>query len=306
MSATRSISIRCLSGLLRSLTRKRVCALLAIAAAAPFIYPCTAFSATRSRKRKTGVRKALKKAFSIPRRSRDQYGNPVVVRGANRYEPRTRFPYEMWLKKLKMEFVLVYVGEYMTGKDDDPIPDAERGRMKAYYMGKYEVTNRQYGLFKHDHHSPENGGLSTDADHQPVVNISGQDAISFCAWLHEAHDLEFRLPTQGEWLCATDRKWGNEESGMRLKVANPVGKGSPSTFGLYDLMGNVWEFCTTGPVAGSQLDQADPSQTSGAIQCGAREIERLARDSTCGIGVRFSHKSTGSGFRVLLVVPLSK
>ena len=53
--------------------------------------------------------------FTVPTGDRDQYDNPVVTRNGSRTDPKTGYPYEVWLGKPLMEFVLVPAGEFMMG-----------------------------------------------------------------------------------------------------------------------------------------------------------------------------------------------
>ena len=112
-------------------------------------------------------------------------------------------------------------------------------------------------------------------DEHPVVNVSWNDAVAFCEWLSGKEGREYRLPTEAEWEYAcragtTTRYYhGNEEEGL-AQVGNvadaeakkkfpgwttisasdgyvytaPVGKFRANGFGLYDMHGNVWEWCS--------------------------------------------------------------
>ncbi len=89
---------------------------------------------------------------------------------------------------------------------------------KPFYVGKYEVTNRQFKQFMPDHNSLQLAGSSLDHPDQAVVNVSWLDAVNFCNWLSEQAGLRpvytvgkgrllgadlsangFRLPTEAEW-----------------------------------------------------------------------------------------------------------
>jgi formylglycine-generating enzyme required for sulfatase activity len=111
---------------------------------------------------------------------------------------------------------------------------------------------------------------------RPVVHISWHDAIEYCQWLNDLTDYHFRLPLEAEWEYAagngirhTKYSWGNvipygekagnladEDSKALLPLSKkfdgysdgsascaPVGSFNPNTFGLYDMTGNVWEWC---------------------------------------------------------------
>jgi formylglycine-generating enzyme required for sulfatase activity len=143
------------------------------------------------------------------------------------------------------------------------------------FVGKYEVSNGEFRCFRPAHSSGAHEGLSLNADNQPVVNISWNDARAFCDWLTKNHgttsagSMKFRLPKEKEWetyaTCGTGSEypWGdgptpkhynyygreNRSSGQMLdnsdgyRVSAPVKKSGENDWGLYGIGGNVWEWC---------------------------------------------------------------
>jgi formylglycine-generating enzyme required for sulfatase activity len=169
-----------------------------------------------------------------------------------------------------------------------------------FYLGKYAVTRRQFRVFLRDtgyrteaeaegggwgwdqarkewRKSPEynwrNPGFEQSDDH-PVVEVSWNDAMKFCAWVGKKAGREVRLPTEAEWeyACragsparyffgddeaelaryanvadASFRKVANLEPGIQADdgyaFTAPVGKFRPNVWGLYDMHGNVWQWC---------------------------------------------------------------
>ncbi len=120
----------------------------------------------------------------------------------------------------------------------------------------------------------QNVGWDQTDDH-PVVNVTWNDAVAFCDWLSKKEGKEYRLPTEAEWeySCRAGTKTrfycGDGEDSLK-GVANiadaafkkkypagswavawddgypftaPVGKFRPNAFGLYDMHGNVWQWC---------------------------------------------------------------
>ena len=110
-----------------------------------------------------------------------------------------------------------------------------------------------------------------DLDNHPVVHIAFRDAIAFCEWRAKKEGGKYRLPTEAEWEFAArgglDRKpfaWGDEFKPNGKLMANtwqgefphqntledgflgtaPVGSFPPNGFGLVDMAGNVWEWCS--------------------------------------------------------------
>ena len=163
-------------------------------------------------------------------------------------------------------------------KDEGPVHTV---KIDSFWMGKYEVTNGQYRKFKKDHNSKNYQEQSLDGDDQPVVYVSWNDAMAFVDWLNGLEPykgrFEFFLPSEAQWEYAcragtgTARFW-SENPDEACKYANVYDKTSeaafkwsgtlhdcedhyavsapvnsdkfqPNPFGLYHMLGNVWEWC---------------------------------------------------------------
>jgi formylglycine-generating enzyme required for sulfatase activity len=103
-------------------------------------------------------------------------------------------------------------------------------------------------------------GFDQTDDH-PVVNVSWNDATAFGEWLSRQEGQKYRLPTEAEWEYAcragttTRFSFGDEESALSQYAwysansnsqTHPVGEKKPNAFGLHDMHGHVWEWCSDG------------------------------------------------------------
>jgi formylglycine-generating enzyme required for sulfatase activity len=156
-------------------------------------------------------------------------------------------------------------------------------------------------------------------DDQPVVNVSWNDACAFCAWLSRKEGRRYRLPTEAEWeyACragsATRYYWGDEDSKRNVyawTAANsgggphPVARLKPNAWGLYDMLGNVYEYCQDYFVA----KPYDPA--TGVDPRGPEDgEERVVRSGSWGTdpmhprcafrgGAGPTHRNMRDGFRV--------
>jgi formylglycine-generating enzyme required for sulfatase activity len=181
-------------------------------------------------------------------------------------------------------------------------------------------------------------------DNQPVVHVSHTDANAFCKWLaSKAGDSKFKeygLPTeaQWEWACragSSTRYWWGADEDATGKVANvgdralkkvhldwpravmpmddgyafvaPVGSYRPNAFGLHDMIGNVWEFCSTrfGPYpkdAAADPGDLDPKRGFAVRGGGWSNVPNDVRSGNRNADPpHFCHSNLG--FRVALAVP---
>jgi len=117
-------------------------------------------------------------------------------------------------KDVTLEMVLVPAGEFVMGSHDGPEDERPANRVRVerpFWIGIYEVTNRQFALFDpcHDSHvEPRNNyqfgvhGIPANRPEQPVVRVSWEQAMAFCRWLAARTGEEFTLPTEAQWEYA--------------------------------------------------------------------------------------------------------
>ncbi|MBE0585575.1 MAG: formylglycine-generating enzyme family protein [Desulfofustis sp.] len=222
-----------------------------------------------------------------------------------------------------MGFVPITGGCFQMGDSAGDGDDNERPVHEAcvadFSLGKYEVTNAQFRKFRPGHQSGESAGLSLDDETQPVVNVSWEDAVAFAEWLSQQAGQTFRLPTEAEWEYAVrsgtseSRFWGNnpEEACTYANVADrtarerwakwttfncddghavaaPVGSFQPNGNGVYDMLGNAWEWCLDvyNYEAYAKLPKNDPVYSGS----GEYRVMRGGGWSNGPLGIRSSHR----------------
>lgn len=159
-----------------------------------------------------------------------------------------------------MEFMAIPGGTFVMGDNNDKWAAPEHEvTLKPFLLGRFEVTFEQYAKFcvSTGRLVPSDNGWGM-AD-RPVINVTWQDAVAFTKWLSEKTGKTFRLPSEAEWEFtarggATSKyPWG-DEIGKNLtncqgcgsewdgRMTAPVGSFRPNGYGLYDMIGNVYEW----------------------------------------------------------------
>jgi serine/threonine-protein kinase len=130
-------------------------------------------------------------------------------------------------------------------------------------------------VFRRDLSWRNHGFGRAPADDEPVVQVCREDAVAFCEWLSRREGVSYRLPTEAEWEYAcragSDAPWcfGNDQEALGdyawFKVnaeytVHPVRMKLPNAFGLFDMYGNVWEWCSDRYLPG--YERPDPSAKS--------------------------------------------
>jgi sulfatase modifying factor 1 len=123
----------------------------------------------------------------------------------------------------------------------------------SFYMAQFEVTQEQWGKVMDTNPSYFKGDkVKDDAGQHPVENVSWKDAQIFIRRLNELEKGKavYRLPTEFEWEYAAragaedDISWGDifKSAVIATNTTSMVGKKKPNAWGLYDMLGNVWEW----------------------------------------------------------------
>ena len=154
------------------------------------------------------------------------------------------------------------------GDDEKP---THRVSLSSFYIGKYEVTQALWKAVMGSNPSNWKG------DNLPVENVSWNDCQTFLRKLNAMTGKNFRLPTEAEWEFAArggNRSRGYQYSGSnvlsdvawyydnsRNKTHN-VGTKAPNELGIYDMSGNVWEWCQDWKGSYSSSAQTNPKGPS--------------------------------------------
>jgi len=244
--------------------------------------------------------------------------------------PTAAMPAELTLDVgggVTMKMVLIRPGKFMMGS-----PASEPGRSKIesplhevtiskpFYMGVTEVTQAQYEAVMGTNPSEFKGPTN------PVDSVSWNDATEFCKKLSEKTRQIVRLPTEAEWEYACragnesefsfgddpsalgDYAWHGRNSGMR---SHPVGQKKPNAWGLYDMQGNVWEWCADWDWYTSKASREGPATDPSGPATGELRVWRggsydygpEAFRCAFRYGSRPAHRENHSGFRCAMTLP---
>ena len=187
---------------------------------------------------------------------------------------------------ISIEMVKVEAGTFMMGatsemKDpyDDEKPVHQVTLTNDYYMGKYEVTQALWQAVMGSNPSNFKG------DNLPVETVNWNDCQEFISKLNSLTGRKFRLPTEAEWEYAArggKKSRGYQYSGSRKisdvawyegnsrSKTHPVGRKQANELGIYDMSGNVWEWCSDWYGSYSSSSQTNPMGSDS----GAKRVRR--------------------------------
>lgn len=190
-------------------------------------------------------------------------------------------PTEKQLIVADIEFVRIPAGEFLMGSNEPELARVRSNprhpvKLDAYYIGRYPVTNADYQRFIDAHpKQPVPSSSLPEAQpycwnkrtrrypaglaNYPVVLLTWEEALAYCAWLGQSSGYPIRLPSEAEWekaagwdaTTSSSRRypWGTEFEDGRCHIGNrqlsPVGRYSPagdSPYGLADMAGLIWQW----------------------------------------------------------------
>jgi len=204
---------------------------------------------------------------------------------------------------------------------DDKEGPQHQVTLSGFKMSKYAVTFAQYDAFC------EATGRSKPSDdgwgrgNRPVINVSWNDATDFAQW------MGCRLPTEAEWEYACragtstpfntgdclstaqanyngNFPYSNCIKGSYFERTQPVGSYAPNAWGLFDMHGNVWEWCSDWYGSYSSFHQTNPtgpaSGSNRVLRGGSWNYLGTACRSAYRINFEPSTRFNGSGFRLVV------
>ena len=212
-----------------------------------------------------------------------------------------------------IEMVYVQGGTFQMGSNEyimeKPIHSVT---VSDFYIGKYEVTQKQWRDIMGTNPSDFN-----NCDNCPVEQVSWNDVQDFIEKLNAKTGKNYRLPTEAEWEYAArggqsykyagsdnigSVAWNEYNSGWKI---HPVGQKSPNGYGLYDMSGNVWEWCSDW--YDSDYYENSPQYNPKGASSGSSRVLRGgsfgSEPADCSVASRYSNTPTNRfinfGFRLV-------
>ena len=227
------------------------------------------------------------------------------------------------MKPLRPEVLPVFRGrglfDALKEGDYDEKPVHRVRITRPFYMGVFEVTNFQYEVFRPEHAKLRGKKGYSKEDNEAVCFVNWYDAAAMCKWLSDRDGLVYRLPTEAEWeyACRAGGS-GNYHTGSVLSPEFPkkqrrgrggqvdltVGRTPANKWGLYDMHGNVEEWCYDWYGPYRQEPQADPVGYSRGdfrvTRGGSHSSDVYFLRSANRLGAVSESKNWVTGFRVVI------
>ncbi len=265
-------------------------------------------------------------------------------------QPSTQPAKELTLdlgNKVTMKLALIPAGKFTMGSPDgekdhqaDESPQREVTISKPFYMGVHEVTQEQYEQIIGSNPSSFKGAKN------PVETVSWDDAVEFCKKLSAKTGKTVSLPTEAQWeyACRAGTKtrfgfgdkdedlykygnycdksntnglswqdWQDKDHNDGFDKTAPVGSLKPNDWGLYDMHGNVWEWCSdwyadsyanlpAGQAGAKNQDPQGPdSGSSRVLRGGCWDYNPLLCRSAGRLRYNPVNRGYGIGFRVVVL-----
>ena len=227
-----------------------------------------------------------------------------------------------------VKFVLVPAGEFMMGSGDDEVgrykvegPQRKVKITKAFYMAIHQLTQGQWKAVMGT--TPWKGKGKAHAKDGPdyaVNHVCFNDVMDFCAKLGKKEGRTYRLPTEAQWEYAcragttTMYFYGDDPGGKKLKEyawylengwdkkelqhVHKVGVYKPNGWGIYDMLGNVWELCMDAMYPNYEGAPSDERARTGNDNRALRGGGLRSTDRRCRVASRHAYHRTHSSYYV--------
>jgi len=210
------------------------------------------------------------------------------------------------IQPIEPEMVWVEGGTFMMGCSDDECEVNELPKhevtISSFYIGRYEITQKEWVAAMG--YNPSYSGAST-GDEIPVHCISWDEIQVYISKLNAFTGKNYRLPTEAEWEFAA--RGGKKSKGYKYSGSNnvdmvawysssysrfpqPVGRKKPNELGIYDMSGNVFEFCNDSYGYYSDAPQIDPTGYGNGIN---EKVLRGGCWTSFAVDVRNSYRVHG-------------
>jgi len=264
--------------------------------------------------------------------------SPVLKSNEPKRLGSSAIPWNQVKNSIGMQFASIPKGSFMMGSpqnelwrsDDETLHEVTIS--ENYFMGIHEVTQEQYKkVMGYNPSFVRNAVFGGDTASRPVAEVSWKDAVEFCKRLSERPEEKmaarsYRLPTEAEWeyACRAGTKsafsfdekgdllasypWHHRFGWFELNSSGEtqnVGLKEPNAWGLYDMHGNVWEWCADWYGEYPESPLVDPR----GADLGTRRVTRggsflfgledLCR-SASRTGMKATFRSIDVGFRIVL------
>jgi formylglycine-generating enzyme required for sulfatase activity len=210
---------------------------------------------------------------------------------------------------VEIEMIEVEEGRFLMGAPEGKGREDERPqhlvRLPSFFIGKYPVTQAEWRAvadLPKEQRDLEPNPSHFKGDSLPVEQISWEEAVEFCERLSKATGKNYRLPTEAEWEYAcragtigayagdlNEMAW---YSGNADDQTHPVGSKKPNRWGLYDMQGNVWEWCQD--IYAEDYYRESPPESPPGAELSATNFKRVIRGGShtcnpfsCRSSVRF-------------------
>lgn len=214
------------------------------------------------------------------------------------------------------DLVSIPEGSFVMGSDETVPEDwdespARTVSVPAFRMSATEITNAQYEAFDPAHRQFRGYKGFSQEDDEAVIMVSWQDASAYCEWLSRRTGRHFRLPTEAEWEYACragtvtayntgdtfpQEQWKVQENTRdKQPVSLQVARFAPNAWGLYDMHGNVEEWCADEYIAPSWYEDSRYANTRGGSHNTPVRYLRSANRSAAPL----ADKTVLRGFRIV-------